>query len=332
MGWNKNKLGDTVAAFFLNNKVVVIVILLAIPLSIASPIFLTLNNVLNVLRQVSISTIVALGFTLIMGAGDIDLSVGSIVGLVGVVMGKLMMEMNFPIYIVIPCGILTGAVCGMLNAVIMSAFTLPSFIVTLATASLFRGMMYIMTNMVPITELPKNFVNIGQGYAGPIPIPIIVMLLTAVVIFIIANRTRFGRYVVAMGGNKEATRVCGINVRNVRVGVFLISGITSAIAGIIMTARTASAQISSGVNMEMDVIAAVVIGGTPLTGGTMNVVGTLFGCLLVGMINNGLNLLGVNSNYQIIAKGMLILLALIIDVMSSRFYEDFKKKQTLQNK
>lgn len=328
----KSKWGDTFAAVFLNNKVVIIVILLSIPLTIASPIFLTADNVLNVLRQVSVSMIVALGFTLIMGAGDIDLSVGSIVGLVGVVMGKLMTETQMPMWGVIVCGLLTGAACGLLNAVIMSAFSLPSFIVTLATSSLFRGMMYIMTDMVPITNLPERFVFIGQGYLGPIPIPIIVMLFVGMIIYIVANRTRFGRYVIAMGGNKEATRACGINVRNVRMGVFLVSGTASAAAGIIMAARTASAQISAGVNMEMDVIAAVVIGGTPLTGGTMNVVGTLFGCLLVGMINNGLNLLGVNSNYQIIAKGMLILAALIIDVMSSRFYENFKKKQMLNNK
>lgn len=328
----KSKWGDTFSAVFLNNKVVIIVILLSIPLAIASPIFLTADNVLNVLRQVSVSMIVALGFTLIMGAGDIDLSVGSIVGLVGVVMGKLMTETQMSMWGVIVCGLLTGAACGLLNAVIMSAFSLPSFIVTLATSSLFRGMMYIMTDMVPITNLPERFVFIGQGYLGPIPIPIIVMLFVAVIIYIVANRTRFGRYVIAMGGNKEATRACGINVRNVRMGVFLVSGTASAVAGIIMAARTASAQISAGVNMEMDVIAAVVIGGTPLTGGTMNVVGTLFGCLLVGMINNGLNLLGVNSNYQIIAKGMLILAALIIDVMSSRFYENFKKKQMLNSK
>ncbi len=327
-----SKWGDTFAAVFLNNKVVIIVILLSIPLTIASPIFLTADNVLNVLRQVSVSMIVALGFTLIMGAGDIDLSVGSIVGLVGVVMGKLMTETQMPMWGVIVCGLLTGAACGLLNAVIMSAFSLPSFIVTLATSSLFRGMMYIMTDMVPITNLPERFVFIGQGYLGPIPIPIIVMLFVGIIIYIVANRTRFGRYVIAMGGNKEATRACGINVRNVRMGVFLVSGTASAVAGIIMAARTASAQISAGVNMEMDVIAAVVIGGTPLTGGTMNVVGTLFGCLLVGMINNGLNLLGVNSNYQIIAKGMLILAALIIDVMSSRFYENFKKKQMLNSR
>jgi ribose/xylose/arabinose/galactoside ABC-type transport system permease subunit len=185
--------------------------------------------------------------------------------------------------------------------------------------------------MVPVTNLPASFIKLGQGYLGPIPIPVIIMLSIVIIAYIISNYSMFGRYVIAMGGNKEAARVCGINIKLVRLGVYITSGVCAAMSSVVMTARSASAQIGAGLNMEMDVIAAVVIGGTEMIGGNMNIVGTFFGCVIVGMVTNGMNLLGVNSNFQIIAKGLLILLALILDRGTTQFYANLSKKQALRN-
>jgi ribose/xylose/arabinose/galactoside ABC-type transport system permease subunit len=165
---------------------------------------------------------------------------------------------------------------------------------------------------------------------GIVPIPVIILLIVGFITYVMGNYTTFGRYVIAVGGNREAARVSGINIKLVRMGVFITSGVCAALGSVILTARAASAQIGAGLNMEMDVIAAVVIGGTALTGGNMNIVGTFFGCLVVGMVTNGLNLLGVNSNFQIIAKGLLILFALILDRTTTKFYANLSRKMTLK--
>lgn len=317
-------------SLLLGNKAFIIVLLMGTALSLFSSVFLTSANLMNLLRQICASTMVALGFTFVLGLGEIDLSVGSMVGLIGIIMSKLMVEYDIPVFLAICIGIACGAVFGSVNASIISALDLPPFIVTLATLSLFRGGLYIITNMVPVTNLPSSFLKLGQGYIGPVPVPVILMLVLSAAAYIVANYTTFGRYVIAMGGNKEAARVTGINTKLVRLGVFITTGICAAFASVIMTARSASAQIGAGLNMEMDVIAAVVIGGTAMNGGNMNIIGTIFGCLVVGMVTNGLNLLGINSNYQIVAKGLLILLALILDRLTTQFYAGYSRKQTLK--
>lgn len=332
----KNSMTASKKSFFgstilLGNKAIIILIILGLALSLSTPVFLTSTNLLNLLRQICSSAIVAMGFTFILGLGEIDLSVGSMVGLIGIIMAKLMTEFNVPVVLAIIIGMLCGVIFGTINASLISAIDLPPFIVTLATQSLFRGGLYITTNMVPVTSLPASFLKLGQGYLGPIPIPVIIMLVIAAIAYIISNYSMFGRYVIAMGGNKEATRVCGINTKRVRLGVYITSGICAALASVVMTARSASAQIGAGINMEMDVIAAVVIGGTAMAGGSMNIIGTFFGCVIVGMVTNGMNLLGINSNFQIVAKGMLILLALVLDRATTRFYANYSRKQALKN-
>jgi len=308
----KNK-RNAIKSLIIDNSVVVIVFLLVIIMSVLSDRFLTSVNLFNVLRQICVTGIVASGFTMIICAQEIDLSVGSVVGFVGIVMASLMVKYQVPIWITLIVGVIVGALCCMLNAVIISAFNLPPFIVTYATQSLFRGIIYISTNMVPISNLPEDFIFIGQGYVGAVPIPVIIMVVMFAVMWFITKRTTFGRYVVAMGSNKDAAFLCGISISKVRLGVYALVGACSAIAAMVLTGRTASAQVSAGMNLEFDCITAVVVGGTAFTGGNMNVIGTILGCLVVGIINNGLNLLGVNSNYQIIAKGMMILLALLLD-------------------
>ncbi len=314
----------------LKNKAVFIMILMALVIGAIEPIFFSTNNLFNVLRQVCSSTILAMGFTFILGLGEIDLSVGAILGLNGVIMAKLMVEMNWPIATAILVAVVAGLVFGVVNATIISLLDIPPFIVTLATQSLFRGAVYIITGMVPIAGLPDSFINIGQGYVGRVPIPVVIMLVVIVISYILANYSTFGRHVIAMGGNADATRACGINTKRVRLGVYMLSGVCATISAVVTTARAASAQIAAGKDMEMDIIAAVVIGGTSMNGGNMNIIGTVFGCLIVGMITNGMNLMGINSNYQIVAKGALILLALVIDRISNTAYSKFQQNKSLK--
>lgn len=322
----KNSTGSMITKTLMGNKAAIILLLLSVTMALISPVFLTSNNVMNVIRQVAYSAILATGYTLVLSAGQFDLSIGTMVGLVGVVIGKLLVN-NVPVPLAIAGGIVAGMAFSALNAFIITAFNLPAFIVTLATMSVYKGGTYIVTKMVPISNLPSQFVSIGQGYVGFIPVPILIMAFMVSVMFIILTRTAFGRHALAMGGNSEAARVSGINISLVRLGVYMTMGVYVAVASTVLTARSASSQISAGLNTELDAIAAVVIGGTPLSGGHANVFGSLFGCLIVGVVNNGLNLLGVDSNFQIIAKGLLILFAIVLDTATSRVFSKMSMKK-----
>jgi len=324
------KVKSILGSLIINNKAVIIVIALAILLSCVSPIFLSSRNLLNVLRQVCTSTILALGFTMVLGAGQIDLSVGSQVGLIGVVMVKLMAA-NVPVPLAILVGMLTGAVIGALNAGIILTFKLPAFIVTLGTQQILRGTIYLITGMVPQTDVKDSFVYLGQGYLFGIPVPIYIMLLMVVIVWFLVNRFKFGRYLLALGGNAEAARVSGINTEKVMFQVFIAMGICCSVASVVLTARSASAQPTGGLNMEMDVIAAVVMGGTSMAGGVVNVVGAFLGSLIVGMVNNGLNLLGIDSNWQIVSKGVLILFAVILDSVSTKLMTNVRQLSAVKN-
>jgi ribose transport system permease protein len=303
-------------SFIFSNKAVFIVIVLAIAMSMLSPVFMTSRNILNVLRQVCVNTILACGFVLVLGNGGIDLSVGSVVGLTGIFMAKMMVA-GVPVGIAILVGVTIGICVGMVNATFITVFSLPPFIVTLGMMSILRGTCYLVTRQKPVTGIPRMFSWIGQGYIGPIPFPIFIMLAVVIIIWIIANRTKFGRYLLAMGGNLEATRVSGINIVAIRYGVYATMGICATIASVVMCARASSAQPTGGLNMEMEAIAAGVIGGTSMMGGSVNVVGAFFGALIVGIVNNSLNLLGVDASWQVVAKGALILIAVILDSISA---------------
>lgn len=321
----RKKVLDRIVGFLLNNKTFLIVLLLAVALSFASPKFLTRNNLINVLRQICVTSIMAIPFTFVIAVGDIDLSVGSIVGIVGIVVSVIMRDLGVALVPAMLIGILLGALCGAMNALVISSLDLPPFIVTFATQSLLRGIVYISTDMVPVNRIPASLIRMGQGYLGIIPIPVIVMAAILVICWIIAKRTAFGRHIIAMGGNKEAAYNCGINTKLVRLGVFCLLGACCAIAAVVLTGRTASGQVAAGVGYEMDCITAVVIGGNSFSGGVTNIIGTFFGALIVGMITNGMNLLGIDSNFQIIAKGLMILLALVIDTLSQAVYNRIKK-------
>lgn len=322
-----SKVKSAFNSILLGNKSYLILALLVVALSILSPLFLTSANLLNVLRQVTVAAIVCAGFTLLLGSGHMDLSVGMILCACGVCCGKLLVA-GVPIWAVILLTIIVGALLGAINAGLITAFGLPAFIVTLATSSVYKGVAYIVTKNVPVSGLPEAFNNIGKGYWGPIPIPVYIMIATLALMWFVLNRTVFGRQAIAMGGNSEAARVSGIRVSQLRVLCYMAMGAFTGLAAVIQTARSASAQLSAGADMTMDAIAAVVIGGTSMKGGSANVIGSLAGCLIVGIVNNGLNLMRVDANWQIVAKGMLILTAVILDSISTNMYAKSAAKKS----
>lgn len=314
----KNNRSMWIQKVLMGNKAFMICLLLCIIMAFASPVFMKTSNLLNILRQVCVSTLLSVGFTVVLSSGQIDLSVGNMLGLCGMVMAKLVKEAKLPLPVALLLTLILAMLCGALNASLITIFRVVPFIVTLATQSIFKGATYLISNLVPVAGLPGDMLFLGQGYILGIPVPVYIMLAVVLMAWIMINRTKFGRYILAMGGNAEAARVSGINVDKMRFGVYMCCGLCTGIASVIMTARTASAQVAAGQGMEMDAIAAVVIGGTSMSGGNANVWGTLFGCLVVGIVNNGMNLLGVNANWQIIAKGVLILIAVVIDTLSIR--------------
>jgi len=315
----------------MSNKAFLMVILLFVAIALSSEVFLSQTNQMNVLRQICVNVIVALGFTFVIGSGHVDLSVGSAVGFIGVVMAALMKFAGWPIGLAILAGFATGAIIGFINASLITLFDLPPFVVTIATQSVFRGFVYIVTKMSPITMLPERFIFIGQGYIFSIPFPVYIMAFMVVFMYFLSTRSIYGRHVIAVGGNKDAALASGISVVRTRMYVYITSGLCAALAACILTARTASAQLAAGNGMELDAIASVVMGGTAMTGGSMNIIGTLFGAAVIGFTSNGLNLHGVDSNYQIIAKGLLILLALVLDSVSTKFYYNLRKRRALQS-
>ena len=310
----------------MGNKALLIVIVLGVLLSILSPVFLTVTNLLNVCRQVCVSTLLSVGFTMILSSGHMDLSVGTLMGLCGMILGLLLKD-RYPMWLSILACLAMGVVGGALNAGLITLFGLPPFVVTLATQSIFKGVNFIVSHLVPIVIMDRRLVFLGQGYWLGVPMPVYIAFFMVLVVWVVMNKTLFGRHVLACGGNAEAAKVCGINVNRIRFAVYMSAGFCTGIAAIVMTARVASAQVSAGIGMEMDAIAAVVIGGTAMSGGNANVFGTMFGCLIVGIVNNGLNLLSIDTNWQVIAEGVLVLIAVVIDVVSRRSYAKRLSKQ-----
>lgn len=287
-------------------------ILLVVILSIISSDFLSISNIFNVLRQVSINALIAFGMTFVILTGGIDLSVGSIVALSSALAAG-MMASGTNTGIAILAGILSGAAMGTVNGIIISRGKVAPFIATLATMTIFRGLTLVYTQGKPITGLPESFGMIGRGYLFEIPMPVIWVLIAFIILYVILKFTTLGRHVYALGGNEEATRLSGINTHQVKTLVYTISGLLAAVSGIILTSRLNSAQPTAGTSYELDAIAAVVIGGTSLSGGKGWIAGTLVGAMIIGILDNGLNLMNVSSFYQQVVKGAVILLAVLLD-------------------
>jgi ribose transport system permease protein len=284
---------------------------------ILTPYFLTVSNLLNVAEQTSINAIVAVGMTFVILSGGIDLSVGSIVALSGVVLGEALRS-GLPMPIALLLAALVGLACGLVNGALVSWGGLPPFIVTLGTMSIARGAALLFTEGRPVSGFDPTFRAIATGRIGFIPAPVIAMLVVYAIAHFVLTRTTFGRYVYAIGGNEEATRLSGVAVRFHKTMIYGVSGLMSAIAAIILTARLNSAQPIAGMMYELDAIAATVIGGTSLMGGEGSLGGTLVGALIMGVLRNGLNLLGVSSFLQQIVIGAVIVVAVLLDTILKR--------------
>lgn len=286
--------------------------LLMAVLSLLSPSFLTVSNLLNIARQVSINAILAAGMTFVILTAGIDLSVGSVLAYAGAIMAGLLAG-GTPLVVSIGAGLAVGALLGLVNGAVVTKGKVQPFIATLAMLTIARGATLVYTDGRPITGLPDAFVWLGAGDVGRVPVPVIIMALVFLAAHLILARTVLGRYVYAIGGNEEAARLSGVNVIFYKALVYAISGVLSAVSAVILTARLNSAQPTAGAGYELDAIAAVVLGGTTLAGGEGSIGGTLLGAFIIGVINNGLNLLNVNPFYQQVVKGVVILLAVLLD-------------------
>lgn len=303
-----------------NMTTLLVLIVLCVLLAIMSPVFLTGGNLINILQQVTVNGVLAVGISIVIFTGGIDISVGSILALVGIIMGKLMVEMGVHPLIAMPVGILAGAACGTFNGLMIARFKLQPMIATLGMMSMARGAALTIANGKTITGYSAGFRWIGSGMipGTKIPVQIIFMLILYAVVFYIMKYRKFGRYIYAIGGNEEATRLSGINVTKYKMLAYTVSGITCALASIILVSKLNSAQSSAGEGYEMDAIASAVIGGASLTGGFGSIWGTLLGAVIIGVIRNGLNLLNVSSYLQQLILGAIIIAAVLFDSYKNR--------------
>lgn len=291
-------------------------IILCVVLSFAADNFATLNNWLTILRTVSTTGLLAIGVTLAIMLGGIDLIAGAMIACSGCLCVVAMERWGLPMWVAIAIGLLIGLLAGFLNGAIIAYSGIHPFVVTLAMQSILRGTAYLIANGQPVPlYVNETFPILGTGSLGIIPYPIIYMLICFFLLYLLLNKTKAGRYIYAVGGNATAAQFSGVNIRRIKIMVWTISGVLGAFAGIVLAARLSSGQPSTSVGAETDAIAASVLGGVSMYGGVGGAGGVLIGVLVIGVISNGLTLLHVNSNWQYIAKGVIILLAVYIDMI-----------------
>jgi ribose transport system permease protein len=293
-------------------------IVLGILLSLASPQFLTANNLLTVFVQVSVVGIMAVGMTLVIITAGIDLSVGSIVGLSGVIAASLMVYTHWDPLLASAASLAVSTVIGVVNGLLITLADLPPFIVTLGMMGAARGVAFILTNGVQIFGMPASFTALGGGSLGFLPIPVLVLIAVAVAGHVLLSRTRLGAYVYAIGSNVEAARLSGVDVRRYLVYVYALCGLLSGLAGLVLAGRISIGTPTSGLGYELDVIAACVIGGTSLFGGEGTILGTIIGTFLIGIVRNGSDLLNISNFYQQVIIGVIIWGAVLYDRIRSR--------------
>lgn len=290
---------------------------LCIVISIMTPRFLAVSNIVNILTQVSVNAVIAIGMTYVILTGGIDLSVGSIVAVSGAVAASLAKSTN-NVFLSIIAAVVIGIIIGGLNGILVSKGKLQAFIATLATMTIFRGVTYVYTNGTPISGLGQGFMVLGNKRLGGIPLPVIFMVVVFALAWYVISETKYGRYIYSIGGNEDCARLSGINTSRMKTLAYVVSGITAAISGVIITSRIGSASPNAGSGYELDAIAAVVLGGTSLSGGEGSIFGTIIGAMIIGVLNNGLNLMNVSPFYQLIVKGIVILAAVLVDKKSNK--------------
>ena len=309
--------GNAVKIYFKENLgIIVAFLVLCVFLSVfpkTSGSFFTRQNIFNVLRQISTNLFLACGMTMVIILGGIDLSVGSIIALSGCISAGCVARYNLPLPIALLMGLLVGLLVGMFNGAVISKTTIPAFIVTLATMNIAKGLAYVYTGGSPVRVVTKEWQFLGAGYVGIFPTPVVILVIVLIITAIIMNKTKMGRHMYAVGGNQQAAEFSGIKVEKVKFFVHAFSGLMAGLAGIVLASRMYSGQPTAGDGAEMDAIAAVVVGGTSMAGGSGKIGGTIIGGLIIGVLNNGLNLLNVNSFWQYVVKGVVILLAVFLE-------------------
>lgn len=306
LNWIKRNLASMIA-----------LMIMVIALSFTTSSFMVSSNLISVLRQVCVNCFIAFGITCVLIGGGIDLSVGSVVAAAGVISVR-MANAGIPIVAAVGVALIFGAVLGLFNGYMISHTTIPAFIVTLSTQIIVRGISYLLTGGMPAQSTNEAFNYLGTGMIFGIPIPVAIVIVTLIILYFILNKTAFGRHIYATGGNSEAAKYAGVNTKSIQMRVFMMSGILAALAGVVLAARLYSGQPSVGEGFERDAIAASVLGGTSFNGGIGTLGGTVIGVLIIGVLNNGMNLLKINSYWQYVVKGIVILGAVYIDFLKKR--------------
>ena len=314
----ENKLKALTKKFSSLTTLLALMILMAV-ITIINPNFLTTNNLLNLLLQVTANGFIAFGMTFVILTSGIDLSVGAILALSSAISAGFIAQ-GMPLPLAVICALLIGAILGAINGILVAYGKLAPFIVTLATQMVYRGATLVFTNGNPITKHLDGYflAYLGQGYLLGIPFPVILMIVVFVILYILLHKTAFGKSVYALGGNEKAAYISGIKLNKVKIAIYTLSGAMSAISGLIITSRLSSATPQAGSGYEMYAIAAVVLGGTSLMGGKGRMFGTMVGVLIIGVLNNGLNIIGVSAFWQQVIQGIVILIAVLIDVIRSK--------------
>ncbi len=315
----KSTIKETFKKFFSfeESSLFLALIALVVVLSFLSPVFLSTYNIMNVLRQISLTAIAGLGTCIIILSGEIDLSVGSVQGFVGVFS---VMALNYfeSVFIALLVALLIGAIIGLVNGLLVTKAHVNSLIATLGTMAIIRGAVLVITGASSITARVGEFIEVGTGFIGPFPIPVVITFFLAIIFYFIMNNTSFGRYVYAIGDNEEAANLSGISVDKIKILVFVIGGVLAALSAFILASRMNSGQPNAGTGFELLVIAAVILGGVSLKGGQGSILGAIIGVMILGVLSNGLTLMGVSSFYHEIVRGSVIIIAVFMDERRKR--------------
>ena len=294
-----------------------VVLLLCVIWTVMNPQFLSLNNITNILRQASYTAVAAVGMTMVIVIGEIDLSAGSLVCASGLT-GAMVCKETGNVVLAVLAALAVGILVGFVNGALCAYGKLPGFIATLASMTVLRGLAYIITGGNSVVWTNEAFTMIGTGYVGPVPIPVIIMVLVIIFGWVLTTKLKFGRYIYAVGGNSDASKWSGIAVEKVKIIVYMVMGVLTSIAGLIITARLGSGQPSAGQNFEMDCITAAVVGGTSMSGGRGKVFGTIVGVLLLTVLTNGMTLVGINTYWQQVLKGVIIVVSVLADTRGKK--------------
>lgn len=321
-------MGNIIVNTIKKYAIVLVLIGLIIMFSIISPVFFTASNLINIFVQQSYVIIAAIGLAFVMISGGIDLSIGYQMSLVSIITSMSMMWFNLPIPVAILIGLFTGVILGVFNGLASNKLKVHPLIITLGTMTIYQGLSYIISKSNPIFGLPAEFKFIGQGYIGPIPFSVILMVIVALTASFILNKTYFGRFVYAVGGNEEASRLAGIQIERMKLIIFAICGFFVAISAIILVARAGSATSATGVGTEFTAITAAVLGGISFKGGSGKIWGVIIGVLILGVLSNGMQIVGLGTYPQYVAKGLVLLAAVWFDTYQKEKQSVVNKKET----